>query len=61
MMYREEYNQRPIYLGVAGGIGTPQSASAFALGAYVITGSINQHVWSQAFMKNVRCWLSWFG
>ena len=41
----QKYNyQRPIYLGVAGGIGTPQSASAaFALGAaYVVTGSINQ-------------------
>jgi trans-AT polyketide synthase, acyltransferase and oxidoreductase domains len=36
--------QRPIRLGAAGGIGTPQAvASAFALGAsYVLTGSINQ-------------------
>jgi trans-AT polyketide synthase, acyltransferase and oxidoreductase domains len=35
---------RPIRLGAAGGIGTPQAvASAFALGAsYVLTGSINQ-------------------
>ncbi|MBM74321.1 MAG: 2-nitropropane dioxygenase [Proteobacteria bacterium] len=41
----ERYNyQEPIYLGAAGGIGTPQAvASAFALGAsYVVTGSINQ-------------------
>jgi trans-AT polyketide synthase, acyltransferase and oxidoreductase domains len=41
----QKYNyQRPIYLGVAGGIGAPQSAAAaFALGAaYVVTGSINQ-------------------
>ena len=41
----QKYNyQRPIYLGVAGGIGTPQSSSAaFSLGAaYVVTGSINQ-------------------
>jgi len=35
---------RPLRLGAAGGIGTPQAvASAFALGAaYVLTGSINQ-------------------
>jgi trans-AT polyketide synthase, acyltransferase and oxidoreductase domains len=35
---------RPIRLGAAGGIGTPQAvAAAFALGAsYVLTGSINQ-------------------
>ena len=35
---------RPIRLGAAGGIGTPQSvASAFGLGAaYVLTGSVNQ-------------------
>ncbi len=36
--------QEPIFLGAAGGIGTPQAAAAaFALGAsYVLTGSINQ-------------------
>ncbi|MHC4838667.1 MAG: PfaD family polyunsaturated fatty acid/polyketide biosynthesis protein, partial [Planctomycetota bacterium] len=35
---------RPIRVGAAGGLGTPQSvASAFALGAaYVLTGSVNQ-------------------
>ncbi len=35
---------RPIRLGAAGGLGTPQSvAAAFALGAaYVLTGSVNQ-------------------
>ncbi len=42
-MTKHEYT-RPIRLGAAGGIGTPQAvASAFALGAsYVLTGSINQ-------------------
>ncbi|MFK7917915.1 MAG: PfaD family polyunsaturated fatty acid/polyketide biosynthesis protein [Ilumatobacter sp.] len=36
--------QRPIRLGAAGGIGTPQAAaSAFALGAsYVLTGTVNE-------------------
>jgi PfaD family protein len=36
--------ERPIRVGAAGGLGTPQSvASAFALGAaYVLTGSVNQ-------------------
>jgi PfaD family protein len=36
--------RRPVRLGAAGGIGTPQAvAAAFALGAsYVLTGSINQ-------------------
>ncbi len=36
--------KRPVFLGVAGGIGTPSSvAAAFAMGAdYVMTGSINQ-------------------
>lgn len=36
--------QRPVFLGVAGSIGTPASvAAAFAMGAdYVMTGSINQ-------------------
>ncbi|MCK6549077.1 PfaD family polyunsaturated fatty acid/polyketide biosynthesis protein [Myxococcota bacterium] len=36
--------RRPIRLGAAGGIGTPQSvAAAFSLGAaYVLTGSVNQ-------------------
>ena len=36
--------QRPIRLGAAGGIGTPQAAaSAFALGAsYILTGTVNQ-------------------
>ena len=36
--------QRPIRLGAAGGIGTPQAAAAaFALGAsYVLTGTVNQ-------------------
>ena len=36
--------QRPIRLGAAGGIGTPQAAAAaFALGAsYVVTGTVNQ-------------------
>jgi PfaD family protein len=36
--------RRPVRLGAAGGIGTPQAvAAAFALGAsYVLTGSVNQ-------------------
>ena len=41
----KQYNyQEHIFLGAAGGIGTPQAAAAaFALGAsYVLTGSINQ-------------------
>lgn len=40
----EQRYDRPIRLGAAGGIGTPQAvAAAFALGAsYVLTGSINQ-------------------
>jgi PfaD family protein len=41
---REHHYPRPIRLGAAGGIGTPESvASAFALGAaYVLIGSVNQ-------------------
>jgi len=41
---REHGWERPIRVGAAGGLGTPQSvASAFALGAaYVLTGSVNQ-------------------
>jgi trans-AT polyketide synthase, acyltransferase and oxidoreductase domains len=49
MLLRSEVEQkynitRPIRLGAAGGLGTPQSvASAFALGVdFVLTGSINQ-------------------
>ncbi|MCA8973061.1 MAG: 2-nitropropane dioxygenase, partial [Planctomycetes bacterium] len=36
--------ERPIRVGAAGGLGTPQSvAAAFSLGAaYVLTGSVNQ-------------------
>jgi PfaD family protein len=43
MVQRHRYT-RPIRVGAAGGIGTPQSvAAAFALGAaYVVTGSVNQ-------------------
>jgi PfaD family protein len=38
------YYERPIRVGVAGGIGTPESAlAAFMMGAaYILTGSINQ-------------------
>jgi PfaD family protein len=41
---REHGYERPIRVGAAGGIGTPQAAaSAFGLGAaYVLTGSVNQ-------------------
>jgi trans-AT polyketide synthase/acyltransferase/oxidoreductase domain-containing protein len=41
---KEHGYTRPIRVGAAGGLGTPQSvASAFALGAaYVMTGSVNQ-------------------
>ncbi|SRR5579883_1753301 len=42
---QEQYNyEKPIRVGVAGGIATPQSAlAAFMMGAaYVVTGSINQ-------------------
>lgn len=42
---QEKYNyQRPIRIGAAGGIGTPESAlAAFMMGAaYVVTGSVNQ-------------------
>jgi trans-AT polyketide synthase/acyltransferase/oxidoreductase domain-containing protein len=41
---REHGWDRPIRVGAAGGLGTPQSvAAAFALGAaYVLTGSVNQ-------------------
>ncbi len=40
----EQVTPRPIRLGAAGGLGTPEAiAAAFALGAaYVVTGSINQ-------------------
>lgn len=42
MMEEHKYQQR-IRIGAAGGIGTPQSAAAFTLGAeYIVTGSINQ-------------------
>jgi PfaD family protein len=43
MVSRHRY-QRPIRIGAAGGLGTPNAvAAAFALGAaYVLTGSINQ-------------------
>ena len=43
MMQKYHYKS-PIYLGAAGGIGTPQAAAAaFSLGAaYIVTGSINQ-------------------
>jgi PfaD family protein len=43
VMAERKYD-RPIRVGAAGGIGTPQSvAAAFALGAaYVLTGSVNQ-------------------
>ncbi len=43
-LVREHGFARPIRLGAAGGLGTPQAvAAAFAMGAaYVLTGSINQ-------------------
>ncbi len=43
-LLRQHGYDRPVFLGLAGGIGTPQAvAAAFAMGAdYIQTGSINQ-------------------
>jgi PfaD family protein len=52
--------RRPVRLGAAGGIGTPQAvAAAFALGAsYVLTGSINQACVEAGIAADARAMLA---
>jgi PfaD family protein len=52
--------QRPIRLGAAGGIGTPQAAAAaFALGAsYVLTGTVNQACVESGLSDDARTMLA---
>ncbi len=57
----EKFNyDRPLRVGLAGGIGTPDSAAAaFALGAdYILTGSINQSCLEAGTSYAVRCMLA---
>ena len=61
---KNEYNnryqyQRPLCVGMGGGIATPESAfAAFAMGAaYILTGSINQSCVEAATSKAVRSML----
>jgi PfaD family protein len=57
----EQYEYpRPLTVGLAGGIATPEStAAAFAMGAaYVLTGSINQACVEAGTSDTVRCMLS---
>jgi trans-AT polyketide synthase, acyltransferase and oxidoreductase domains len=52
--------QKPICIGLAGGIATPASAAAaFAMGAaYVLTGSVNQACVEAGTSETVRCMLA---
>jgi trans-AT polyketide synthase, acyltransferase and oxidoreductase domains len=52
--------QKPICVGLAGGIATPASAAAaFAMGAaYVLTGSVNQSCVEAGTSETVRCMLA---
>jgi len=55
--YNQKYNfQRPLCVGLGGGIATAQSAfAAFAMGAaYILTGSINQSCVEADTSENVR-------
>lgn len=57
----EKYNYaRPLRLGAAGGLGTPESvASAFALGAsFVLTGSVNQSCRESGVSEDTRAMLA---
>lgn len=55
-MVRQHGYTRPIRIGAAGGLGTPNAvASAFALGAaYVLTGSVNQASIEAALAPNAK-------
>ncbi len=59
--FQERYHyQAPIFVGLAGGIATPEStAAAFAMGAdYVLTGSINQACLEAGTSQTVRSMLA---
>ncbi len=52
--------ERPIFVGAAGGLGTPDAvAAAFALGAaYVLTGSVNQACYETGLSESGRALLA---
>lgn len=58
---RSQFNYKdPIYIGAAGGLGTPEAvAASFAMGAdYVLTGSVNQAAIEAGISPNVKSLLA---